>query len=126
MNERRRATKTETILLGMTALFLCILLALFLHDRKAAAAAAAVETDQTVPQEMILPDVSPLDLNTATAEELETLPGIGPALASRIVSYRASHGPFETIEEIMEVPGIGQGKFEGLRESVTVEEEGTT
>ncbi len=62
----------------------------------------------------------PLNLNTATAAELETLPGIGPALAQNIVDYRAEHGPFAAIEDVLEVPGIGEGKFEAIRDLVTV------
>ena len=79
-----------------------------------------------VPQEEVVPDFPPLDLNTAPAEELAKLPGIGEALAERIVSYREEHGPFETVEELMEVSGIGQGKLDGLEGRVTVENEGIT
>ena len=49
----------------------------------------------------------PLDLNRATAEDLDAIPGIGPALAQRIVDYRQAHGPFKKIEDLMEVSGIG-------------------
>lgn len=61
----------------------------------------------------------PLNLNTATVEQLETLPGIGPSLAQRIVDYRAEHGPFATIEAVMDVPGIGEGKFEAIKDLIT-------
>ena len=81
--EAGKITKTEWLLLGLTGLFLCILLGLFVHDRQTA---PPVETEVQVPQEEILPDLSPLDLNTATAEELATLPGIGAELAGRIVA----------------------------------------
>jgi competence protein ComEA len=64
--------------------------------------------------------VLPLNLNTATTAELETLPGIGPTLAQTIVDYRAEHGPFATIESILDVPGIGEGKFEAIKALVTV------
>ena len=49
----------------------------------------------------------PLDLNRATAADLDAMPGIGPALAQRIVDYRQAHGPFKKIEDFMEVSGIG-------------------
>lgn len=65
----------------------------------------------------------PLDLNHATAQELTTLPGIGEVLAQRIVDYREAHGPFRSVEELIAVEGIGEGKLEKLRELVTVEEE---
>ncbi|HEV2150099.1 MAG TPA: helix-hairpin-helix domain-containing protein, partial [Longimicrobiaceae bacterium] len=50
----------------------------------------------------------PLDLNAASAAELEALPGIGPALAGRIVAWRAEHGRFRAPEELERVPGIGK------------------
>ena len=61
-----------------------------------------------------------VNINTAPAAELETLPGIGPALAGRIVEYREANGPFENIEQIQNVPGIGPATFEGLRDLITV------
>jgi competence protein ComEA len=60
------------------------------------------------------------NINTASAAELEDLPGIGPALAQSIIDYRDSHGPFDSIEEIMDVQGIGQGVFEDIRELIAV------
>ena len=50
---------------------------------------------------------APLDLNTATATELDALPGIGPVLAARIVQHRREHGPFRSVDELLSVPGIG-------------------
>ncbi|RMF88283.1 MAG: helix-hairpin-helix domain-containing protein [Nitrospirae bacterium] len=55
-----------------------------------------------------------IHLNTATAEELEALPGIGPVLAERIVRYRADHGPFTTVEELRQVKGVGERLLERL------------
>lgn len=69
-----------------------------------------------------------LNINTATAAELETLPGIGPALAERIVDYRAAHGPFQMPEELMNVSGIGEKTYAGLAEQITAgtaDQEGT-
>lgn len=62
-----------------------------------------------------------VNLNTATAEQLETLPGIGPDLAQRILDYRTDNGPFKTIDGLLNVKGIGEGKFAKLRELITVE-----
>ena len=61
-----------------------------------------------------------VNINTATATELEVLPRIGPAMAQRIVDYRAANGPFAAIEDIQNVPGIGSATFEGLKDLITV------
>ena len=61
-----------------------------------------------------------VDLNTATNEELVTLPGIGPVRAQSIVDHREQHGPFENTEAITDVHGIGQGIYQQVRELVTV------
>lgn len=61
-----------------------------------------------------------LNLNTATADQLDELPGIGPVLADRIVEWRTAHGAFTTVDQLREVSGIGARKFESLRELVTV------
>lgn len=124
MNEKGKIARAEWLLLAVTALFLCLLLALFWRDRTAMTpdrTGTAVETEIQVPQEDIQPDLSPLDLNSATAEELAQLPGIGEELARRIVEYRAGNGPFEAVEEIMEVSGIGEGKFTALEDRITVD-----
>jgi len=57
----------------------------------------------------------PIDLNRAYAEDLDAIPGIGPALAQRIVDYRKAHGPFKKIEELMEVSGIGPQNLQKLK-----------
>lgn len=57
-----------------------------------------------------------VDLNRAGSEELQTLPGIGPGLAQRILDYREANGAFARCEELMEVPGIKEAKFDGLKD----------
>ncbi len=61
-----------------------------------------------------------LNLNTATLEELDALPGIGPALAQRILDYRSEHGGFKSVEELKEVRGIGDTLFAELKDLVTI------
>lgn len=61
-----------------------------------------------------------VNINQADASGLEALPGIGPALAARIVQYREAHGPFASVDDLRSVPGIGNAKLEGLRDAVTV------
>jgi competence protein ComEA len=61
-----------------------------------------------------------LDLNTATAEDLDALPGIGPVLAKRIIDYRTAHGPFKKIDDLMAVSGIGPKKLENIKAYVII------
>jgi competence protein ComEA len=58
---------------------------------------------------------APLDLNTATAEQLDALPGIGPVTAQKILDYRQAHGPFHSVAELEGVPGIGAGRLAQLK-----------
>ncbi|QKV74926.1 ComEA family DNA-binding protein [Amycolatopsis sp. Hca4] len=60
-----------------------------------------------------------LNLNTATADQLDTLPGVGEVTAKRIVQWRTDHGGFAKVEQLRDVDGIGESKFEKLREQVT-------
>lgn len=120
MEKWRNAIKCEKILLFVTGLFLCLLLALFFRDR-AAMAASPVETENAVPQANFMPDISPVNVNTAAAEELAELPGVGDALARRMVDYRAEHGPFEKPEDLLGVSGIGEKKLAGLEGRIVFE-----
>ena len=62
-----------------------------------------------------------VNINSAGVQDLETLPGVGPATAQNIVDYREANGPFTRIEEIMDVSGVGPAKFEQMKELITVE-----
>jgi len=79
---------------------------------------ATIEITPTASPEPTL--AFPININIATAEELEQLPGIGPTLAQNIVSYREIHGPFERIEQIQNVPEIGPLTFEAIMPFITV------
>lgn len=61
-----------------------------------------------------------VNINTASLAELDSLPGIGPALAQRIIDYRANHGPFTTLEDLKKVTGIGDSKFERLKDRISL------
>lgn len=80
--------------------------------------AAAPPTD--APQDKTMTTVAPLDLNTATAADLQKLPGVGPAMAERILEYRQKNGGFKKIEELMNIRGIGEKNFLKLKALITV------
>ena len=99
-----KVTKTEIFLLVLTLLFAALSAALFF----------------TGPRQ---PESCPLNINTATAGQLETLDGIGQVLAQRIVDYRNANGPFASVDDLLEVNGIGPGILETIRPQITTEEE---
>jgi competence protein ComEA len=63
---------------------------------------------------------TPLDLNVATSEQMQQLPGVGPVLAQRIIDYRTQHGGFRTVEELRQVTGIGARRFAELKDLVRI------
>ncbi len=66
------------------------------------------------------PDVRLVNINTASSDELDSLPGIGPSLASAIICYREEHGDFKTTRDIINVPGIGEKLFQNISDKITV------
>ena len=127
MGKSGKISKSELILLGITAVFICSLLLLARQDQSAASRdAVVISTDVQVPEELLAPEASLVNINTATLEELDTLPGIGEELARRIVAYREENGPFASAEELMEVKGIGEAKLADLDGWITVDGKDTT
>jgi len=85
-----------------------------------ASATVHVQRGQPAPAEKSVAAPAPLNLNIATAADLEKLPGVGPALAARIVDYRQKNGGFKKIEELMNVQGIGEQSFLKLKALVVI------
>ena len=114
--------------LGLTAAFLLLLTGYFLGRRSQA---VPYRVDVQAPAEETLPLPLPtqsaprpetpalVDINTATAGELEALPGIGEKRAADIVADRTANGPFRHVEDITRVKGIGEGTLEGIIDLIT-------
>ena len=99
-----KLTKTEWLILALTAAGADYTIS---TQRRAA---EAVTPDPPEPK-------GPVDVNTAGLEELQTLSGIGPALAQRIIDYREANGPFGSVEDLVKVRGIGEATLEKFRDS---------
>ena len=123
-----KLNKAEKAAAVIAALFILAAAAVWL--RSALGSGAAITTERAASQsaELIGADAGgsdelapgeKVDINTAPASELEKLAGIGAALAGRIVEYRQQHGAFSSPEDIMNVPGIGQAKFDAVKGSIT-------
>lgn len=115
LTEKERATLT--VLGGLALVGLGVLI---WQQRRPPLTVVAGPTPPYAEWGAMIREARQIDLNRATAEELERLPEIGPSLAQRIVEYRSANGPFSNPEELRNVPGIGQKKFEALKEYVAV------
>lgn len=118
---RGKFTKTEFILLASAIIFLLFLTAVSMHTHQVATRSkVVVETQYSASSDAIAPESRKINLNTASAKELESLPGIGEKLAEQIVRYRKLHGEFQTKKEIQKVQGIGEKRYAAIANLVTV------
>ena len=111
------------VLAALTVLFAISLVFLHKTSYEGTGHSGYTVTTQDRTDEITAPTRVLVNVNTATAEELETLTGIGPSLAQAILDYRAEHGAFETAEDLLNVKGIGEAKLEGFRAEITLTEE---
>ena len=126
MEKQEKKTKVSGVYLVLAALTVLFAVSLvFLHKTayEGASHGNYTVTTQDKTDEITAPTRVLVNVNTATAEELETLTGIGPSLAQAIIDYRAEHGDFTAAEDLLKVKGIGEAKLEGFRAEITFTEE---
>ena len=126
MEKDEKKTKVSGVYLVLAALTVLFAVSLvFLHKTayEGALHGNYTVTTQDKTDEITAPTRVLVNVNTADAEELETLTGIGPSLAQAIIDYRTEHGAFRTAEDMLNVKGIGEAKLEGFRAEITLTEE---
>ena len=126
MEKEEKKTKVSGVYLVLAALTVLFAVSLiFLHKTayEGASHGNYTVTTQDKTDEITAPTRVLVNVNTADAEELETLTGIGPSLAQAIIDYRTEHGAFRTAEDMLNVKGIGEAKLEGFRAEITLTEE---
>ena len=125
MEKQEKKTKVSGVYLVLAVLFAVSLVFLHKTAYEGASHGNYTVTTQDKTDKITAPTrvVTLVNVNTATAEELETLTGIGPSLAQAIIDYRAEHGDFTAAEDLLNVKGIGEAKLEGFRAEITFTEE---
>lgn len=118
MERQEKGGSTDFFLALVTLAFLAAVLYLTSGANRAGREDYTVQTERNAEEE-VAPERVLVNINTATAEELETVTGIGPVLAQAILDYRAEHGDFQTLDELLEVRGIGSAKLDAMRDEIT-------
>ena len=126
-----KLSKAEIAAILITVIFVVSVAVLTLraHEKSAAVTISTGLTPNTeetaapvsaVPTPSVSPELS-ININTAEAQELCLLPGVGETIAARIIDYRKAHGPFNNTDEIMNVSGIGAKTYEEIKSYITVD-----
>ena len=114
-------------MLSITSIVICAALAVAaVSDGPAFAAGVNAGPSAIHPASELIEqaEIRPVDVNAATADELQKVPGIGEALARRIIEFREEHGPFQKIDDLLNVRGIGATSLEKLRPYLVVKRQG--
>lgn len=119
MERQEKSGSAYLFLILVTLAFLAAVIVLTSRAGQTEPVGYSIETERAASEE-VAPVRVLVDVNTATAEELDTLTGIGPSLAQAILDYRAEHGDFTSAEELLGVKGIGEAKLAGFIDEITI------
>lgn len=121
MAQTGKVTKTEIFCLVLTAAFVLLAAVLFFQSGHGESGGWSISTGKRTDVSGTLPDK--IDINSADAEQLQQLPGVGPVLAQRIIAWREENGSYLIPEDLLAVEGIGLATLEGLRDMIVIKEE---
>jgi comEA protein len=116
----RSEQRVVLFLIASALIASAILIITHIQREKALSKIDVVHSAFEIYSEEIIPEK--ININTASLEELETLPRIGPVIANRIIEYRKTYGKFQSIEEITKVKGIGKKTFEKIKKMITIKD----
>lgn len=111
--------KPHWIFISITAIFICILIGIFFGRRMVGINISVDNVKASITESQANAN-GQIDINTATADQLQLIDGIGPSIAQRIIDYRTNNGRFKNIEELKNVRGIGEKSFEKMKPYIKV------
>ena len=120
MNQLKKA---KWIIVGITSIFMCLLVGIFIGRNSVKGTYSVdyvLESKSQKSENHTVVEDGRIDLNSASLEQLQLLPGVGQSTAQQIIDYRLAHNGFTSIEELMNIKGIGEKKFEQIKQYIKI------
>ena len=118
--------KAKIAILSVSLIFMCVMIGFFIGRMSAknhvilSSQNTSTDNADSAAETVSVIENGRININLATSQQLQMLPNIGDVLAERIVTYRSEHGPFDTVDDLTLVDGIGEKRLEALRQYITV------